>query len=292
MLLIIRISLKIGFCMNNLLTKENITFIITTFRSRNIIFECLDSLSPDCKKIIIENSNDEDLMVEIKKKYHNLSYQIMPNNYGYGKANNLGIQKSDTDYIFILNPDAKFIKNSFDKFINILIDKDFSIAAPIDSYEAKKIDFKGNDLINTDSVKGFAMLLKKNFFYEFFDENFFLYLEEIDLCLRTKKNKGTIFLVNAPVVHLGGASHGDKNDIEMEKSRNWHWMWSKFYFYKKHHGYFFGLVKTLPIFVKSFFKYIFYMLLNKNDKKEISKMRFLGLLKSYMLKKSSYRPYL
>ena len=278
--------------MNNLLTKKNITFIITTFRSRNTIFDCLDSLSSECKKIIIENSNDESLMIEIKKRYQNLSYQIMPNNCGYGKANNFGIHQSDTDYIFILNPDAKFEKNSFDKFINILINKNFSIAAPIDLHEAKKINFNDTGLIDTDSVKGFAMLLNKNFFDDFFDENFFLYLEEIDLCLRTKINKGTILLVNAPVVHLGGASHGDKNDIEMEKSRNWHWMWSKFYFNKKHYGYFFGLIKTLPNFIKSFFKYIFYKFLSKNDKKEIFKMRFLGLLNSYMLKKSSYRPYI
>jgi N-acetylglucosaminyl-diphospho-decaprenol L-rhamnosyltransferase len=278
--------------MKNILTKKNITFVITTFKSRSTIFDCLDSLNPDCKKIIIENSNDENLMLEIKKKYQNLNYKIMPSNYGYGKANNFGIRMSNTDYIFILNPDAKFEKNSFDKFINILIDKDFCIAAPTDLNEAKKIDFKENDLINVDTVKGFAMLLKKSSFENFFDENFFLYLEEIDLCLRITKNKGNIFLVNAPVIHLGGASHGDRSDIEMEKSRNWHWMWSKFYFNKKHYGYFFAIYKTLPNFINSIFKYIYYNLLNKKDKKEISRMRVLGLLNSYMLKKSSYRPYL
>ena len=278
--------------MKNILTKKNITFVITTFKSRSTIFDCLDSLNPDCKKIIIENSNDKNLMVEIKKKYQNLSYKIMPSNYGYGKANNFGIRMSDTDYIFILNPDAKFEKNSFDKFINILIDKNFCIAAPADLNEAKKIDFKENNLINVDTVKGFAMLLKKSSFENFFDENIFLYLEEIDLCLRIKKNKGNIFLVNAPVTHLGGASHGDRSDMEMEKSRNWHWMWSKFYFNKKHYGYFFAIYKTLPNFINSIFKYIYYNLLNKKDKKEISRMRILGLLNSYMLKKSSYRPYL
>ena len=278
--------------MKNVLTKENITFVITTFKSRSTIFDCLDSLNPECKKIIIENSNDENLMLEIKKKYQNLNYKIMPNNYGYGKANNFGIYMSDTDYIFILNPDAKFEKNSFDKFINILIDKNFCIAAPADLNETKKIDFKENNLINVNTVKGFAMLLKKSSFENFFDENFFLYLEEIDLCLRTKKNKGNIFLVNAPVMHLGGASHGDRSDMEMEKSRNWHWMWSKFYFNKKHYGYFFAIYKTLPNFINSIFKYIYYNLLNKKDKKEISRMRILGLLNSYMLKKSSYRPYL
>ena len=216
----------------------------------------------------------------------------MPNNYGYGKANNFGIRQSDTDYIFILNPDAKFENNSFDKFINILMNKNFSIAAPIELNESKMINFKESNIISVKSVKGFAMLLKKSSFVDFFDENFFLYLEEIDLCLRTKKNKENIFLVNTPVIHLGGASHGDKSDIEMEKSRNWHWMWSKFYFNKKHYGYFFGIFKTLPNFINSIIKYIYYMFLNKSHKKEIFKMRFLGLLNSYMLKKSSYRPYL
>ena len=53
--------------MKNILTKKNITFVITTFKSRGTIFDCLDSINSDCKKIIIENSNDKNLMVEIKK---------------------------------------------------------------------------------------------------------------------------------------------------------------------------------------------------------------------------------
>ena len=61
--------------MSNSLIKKNITFVITTFKSRNTIFECLDSLEPECKKIIIENSNDINLMKEIQDRYQNLSYQ-------------------------------------------------------------------------------------------------------------------------------------------------------------------------------------------------------------------------
>ena len=223
--------------MSNSLIKKNITFIITTFKSRNTIFECLDSLEPECKKIIIENSNDINLMKEIQDRYQNLSYQIMPNNYGYGKANNFGIQISVTDYIFILNPDTKFDKISFNRFIGILNNKDFSIAAPTEINEIEKINFEKNDLMNVNTVKGFAMLLRKSDFKNFFDENIFLYLEEIDLCLNAKKNKNKIYLVNVPIVHIGAASHGNKEDFEMEKSRNWHWMWSTFYFNRKHYGY-------------------------------------------------------
>ena len=278
--------------MDNFLVKENITFVITTFRSRNTIFNCLDTLDPKCKKIIIENSNDENLMKEIKSKYQNIKYKVMPSNYGYGKANNVGINLSNTDYVFILNPDTKFEKQYFDKFINILNNKNFTIAAPTEVSEITKMKFNEDNLINVDFVKGFAMLLKKkNFNNNFFDENFFLYLEEIDLCVRVKKNKENIVLINAPILHLGGLSHGNKGDFEMEKSRNWHWMWSRFYYYKKHHGYLYGLLLTIPKFFLSLIKYIFYITIKKKNKSEKYKMRFLGLFNSYILKKSYYRPY-
>ena len=63
----------------------------------------------------------------------------------------------------------------------------------------------------------------------FFDENFFIYLEEIDLCKRLRKNNKKIYLDKKVLVnHLGGSSHNKKIDFEMELSRNWHWMWSIF----------------------------------------------------------------
>ena len=126
---------------------------------------------------------------------------------------------------------------------------------------------------------------------QFFDEKIFLYLEEIDLCKRVKKLNGRIIIINAPMEHLGGLSHGTKDDFEMEKSRNWHWMWSKFYYNKKHYGYFFGILKTFNNFIAAFFKYFFYSLIKNDYKKTIYKMRLLGLLTSYKLKESHYRPY-
>ena len=90
----------------------------------------------------------------------------------------------------------------------------------------------------------------------YFDENIFLYLEEIDLCKRIRENKGRILSVNIPCVHLGGLSHGDSKNLEMEKSRNWHWMWSKFYFKKKYQGYLFAFFSTLPSFLSSIIKFL------------------------------------
>ena len=89
------------------------------------------------------------------------------------------------------------------------------------------------------------MLINKEKFKDdvYFDESFFLYLENTDLCLRTKKNNQNIYVIkNSFITHLGVASITSKN---LEYLRNWHWMWSKFYFNKKHYGYFNAFLKML-----------------------------------------------
>ena len=85
-------------------------------------------------------------------------------------------------------------------------------------------------------VDGFAMLLNKKQLREgiYFDENFFLYLENDDFCLRTRKAGGSILIMpNSKINHKGAKAVDSKYEKEIELSRNWHWIWSKFYFNKK-----------------------------------------------------------
>ena len=269
---------------------KDITFIIVTFNSEKVIFDCLDLLPEDSKKIIIENSKNLDLKVSLENKYNHLKCYLMDENLGYGKANNIGINYSNTEFVFILNPDVRFKSSDINEFLRIVSDEKFAIAAPIENEELK-VSFTENNFEDVEYVKGFAMLLNKKYFdKEYFDENIFLYLEEIDLCKRVKDNNGRILKVNVPVIHLGASSHGDRMNFEMEKSRNWHWMWSKFYYKKKHNGYLSGLISTSPNFISSLIKYLFYSFTMNRIKKNIYKMRFLGLLNSYLLEKSFYRP--
>ena len=278
--------------MVNLISLNNITIVITTFRSRKTIFKCLESIPKKIKKIIVENSQDKDLKLTLEKKYKNLKCFLMPENLGYGKANNFGIANTKTDYVFILNPDTILGPNFLIYFLGKLESEQFSIAAPLEENDNSSYIFEKNGVIDVEYVKGFAMLLnKKKMFKTFFDENFFLYLEEIDLCKNIKNKNGRILLVDLKIKHDGGNSHGHRDDFEMEKSRNWHWMWSKFYFTKKHNGYLFSFFKNLKTLLSGFLKYIFYKLTNNRKKKCIYLMRTSGLINSYLLRKSYYRPY-
>ena len=271
---------------------DQITFVITTFKSEKVIFDCLSELPSVSPKIIIENSGNNILKNNLENKFQNLECFIMNENIGYGKANNFGISKSKTNYIFIINPDTLFSKKNLNLFLSKLEKENFSIASVLEDHDKRENTFNGNDVKEVNHVKGFAMLLnKENMFGKYFDENFFLYLEEIDLCWNVKKSGGRIILVNIRIKHKGGRSHGNKEDLEIEKSRNWHWMWSKFYFFKKHYGFLIAFIKTFPIFLSSFFKYVFYFFTLNNKKKNIYKMRLLGLFNSYLLRRSFFRPY-
>ena len=274
-----------------MINASDITFIITTFRSRNTIFNCLDSIPQDINKIVIENSQDHELKLLLEKQYKNLSCYIMNENYGYGKANNFGIEKTKTSYIFIINPDV-ILPESFLKIFLIKVgNKKFSIAAPLEKSDNKDYQFDKNGIANVKFVKGFALLINKKRILRYFDENIFLYLEEIDLCKNVINFGGQIILIDVKVNHLGGSSHGDRDDFEMEKSRNWHWMWSKFYYHKKHYGYLHSFFKNLPILILSFLKFLIYKISNNKKKKIIYYMRMMGMINSYLLKKSYYRPY-
>ena len=72
--------------------------------------------------------------------------------------------------------------------------------------------------------------------------------------------------------------------------RNWHYCWSKFYFYKKHYNYFYAFMKTFPNLIRALKYYIFYKYRKDDYNIKLHKSELLGLFNAYMLKKSHYRP--
>jgi len=276
---------------------EDITVLITSFRSKEKIYSCLQSIGAKVKIIIVENSNDIELKEKAESLYPNLQCILSPENLGYAKGNNLGLSKIKTKFALIINPDAYLDKDALKNFvISAKKIENFCIIAPYvqekkDEDKLKK--YKSNKILEVDNVKGFAMFLKMDEFQDtgFFDENFFIYFEEIDLCKRLRKKNKKIFLdPNIKIFHAGGSSHDKEINNQMELSRNWHWMWSSFYFYKKHYNYFYAFFKMLGKFVSAIFKIILFTLMFNKNKRNIYYQRFSGILNSMMLRKAWYRP--
>jgi len=278
------------------------TIIIVTFKSQKVIYKCLSSINNNYPVIVIENSDNKNLKKQIENKFTNVKCILTGENLGFGKANNIGLRLAKTKYVFLLNPDTVLHKDALEVLTNYAERiKNFALLAPIitNSHELnygffnKKKKIKSSDVFEVDYIKGFAMFFNKNKFShkDFFDENIFLYLEEIDLCKRLNFLNEKIYLISkAKIKHLGGKSHGEKFNLEMEISRNWHWMWSNFYYNKKHFGILKAYSVTIILFIKSMLKMMLFLFFNKK-KFLINKARFLGLLNSYLGNKSFYRPF-
>ena len=278
--------------------KNDLTIVINTFNSDEKIYSCLNSINPDYKILVIENSNNFKFKEVLEKKYLNVICELTGENLGYAKGNNLGLSKVKTKFAMILNPDTLVEKNSIDNFFYTALKyNDFAIIAPA-IQERKDFDLLKNskaikDIIEVDRVKGFAMFLNISQFKDvgFFDDNFFIYFEEIDLCRRLKKLNKKIYLdPNVKINHFGGSSHNQSINFEMELSRNWHWMWSTFYYHKKYNGFIYGLLKVSTKFFSALIKVILYSILFNKNKKKIYFQRLSGLFNSIIGKKSWYRP--
>ena len=275
---------------------KDITIVIASFKSEKKIKNCLKSIDREVKVLVIENSNDTVFKENLEKEFNNVECVLAGANIGYGSANNIGLKKVKTKYALILNPDATLHPSTFVSFIKAKEKiSDFAIMAPYIQEEKDKFDknyLKNISPVEVENVKGFAMFLNLSEFRDvgFFDENFFFYFEEIDLCKRLTNHRKKIYLIpEIKIDHGGGVSHDQSINSEMELSRNWHWMWSTFNYHKKYKGFFVSFLIILPKMSSAILKVFIYTLIF-NKKKKIYYQRLSGLINAIMGKNSWYRP--
>ncbi len=285
------------------ITRQNLSVVIVSFKSEHVIENCINSIDSEIEIVVIDNSSNDKFKDKIETKYKNVKCILSKENLGMGGGNNLGIKNVNKDFALILNPDVTLEDNSMNEIIVASKEIDnFGIIAPISSknefpnYILKKGSrFDPDKPFKVKSVDGYAMLLNlkklKQLNFDFFDENFFLYLENEDLCKRLIENNENIYIVpKSKIHHLGGKAVDPKYKNEIEYLRNWHWMWSKFYFNKKHYGYLIALLKVSKNLISAKIKFFYYLITFNTFKRKIYQMRLLGLMSSMIGKNSYYRP--
>ena len=286
------------------ITRQNLSVIIVSYKSEHVIENCINSIDHEIEIIVIDNSNDEVLKKRIESKYKNVKYILSKKNLGMGAGNNLGIKKVNKDFALILNPDVTLESNSINEvFIASEEIDNFGIIAPLSNKDQypNYILKKGHNFdpvkpFKVKSVDGYAMILnlkklKKIDNFNFFDEKFFLYLENEDLCKRLIEKDIDIYVIpKSKIDHLGGKAVDPKYRNEIEYLRNWHWMWSKFYFNKKHYGYAIAVLKIFKNLISAKIKFFYYLITFNTFKRKIYQMRLLGLISSMIGKNSYYRP--
>ena len=277
----------------------DVTIIILTHKSKRLVLDYIKNLYQKFKIIIIDNSNDLNLKSIITKSYPGIDIHLIPNN-GYGNQINYGSKLVTTEYFLISNPDLTGIDElSIFNFVKAAkhLNNKFSTLGPRflnTNPKSHKQSINNGTITEMKFISGACMFFNKNNFDNLngFDENIFLYFEENDFCLRSFKINKNYQINNVLVEHDVGTSVEIKNNqekIDQINFRTWHFIWSKFYYYKKHYGFFFALIYFVPIFIRINYRVILYKLKNDKINYDKYKARRSGLYASILNQKSSKR---
>jgi N-acetylglucosaminyl-diphospho-decaprenol L-rhamnosyltransferase len=283
-----------------------LTIVFNSYFSKKSLNKVLKNLIK-YKIIIIENSLDKSLKLELEKKYKNVRVVLPKENLGTSRGFNLGIKLATTKYVFISNPDIKITNRSIDELILCAQKiKKFALIAPTYKIEkihknysnySKKIEvdkpfFKKYKILSVNWIDNNFIINRKLIKNILFDENYFLYFETIDFCKKLKRERKNL-LVSKKIkfIHYGSKSVDIKHKEIVIKSRAWHYNWSKFYYYRKNFDYFYAFTKILPNLIQAIKKILINLVRFNKFNISLSFIEIYGIVSSILCLNSFYRPF-
>ena len=111
----------------------NLTIIITTFNSQHIIGNCLSKLNLSKYPVIVVDNASSDQTVElISQNFPTVKIIKNNQNLGYGRANNIALRQTETEFALILNPDAMIFESEIEKVLQAMKEnQQISLATPL-----------------------------------------------------------------------------------------------------------------------------------------------------------------
>ena len=265
-----------------------ISIIIINYRQKNYLLDCVRSIQDNIKYqheiIIINNSPEEDL-AELEG-----TIKIIPNtNRGYSQANNLGVKHAQGDYLLFLNADTVVKNDPFENVINVLKrkftgavglrmtndDNSFQLSfwkentfanekvnkeceerfKKDDKSFIETIEKEHSDVTEVDWVSGAAMMMRKDVFEDIggFDERFFLFYEDADICKRlADKGYKIYFYPGSDIVHY----KGENVNKEFTGNTYFYSKQSQLYYYCRHNSLSDRILLRMYLITKFSYKYI------------------------------------
>ncbi len=283
--------------MKNLVEKVTVQIVLYE-ENYKLIKECLINLK-GLKVIIIDNKNNFFLKEKLVSEFSIEKYILNKKNIGYSRAHNQASKYVDTEYLLILNADCLIDKVSIQTLINTIEkNKKCGLVSPTTydnegnfTYNSGYFPEQGikNEplLIDGDvcvnSVLGSSMLISKKLFQELngFDENFFLYFSDDELCKRIKKKKlSVIQSFNSKALHIHGISKVE-NIIKKIFLREFHYTFDEMYYYYKQKIDSNIVNKNKKKIFNYFIKFLTSIIFLKIKKSTFYFARFLAIFKFY-----------
>jgi N-acetylglucosaminyl-diphospho-decaprenol L-rhamnosyltransferase len=233
---------------------DDVTVVVVTYNSAHCLPGLSGALAAIRHVIVVDNASDDDLQAQLGLALPQASLIRNERNLGFGAANNLALAQVKTPYALLLNPDClptpEFLEGmlraaaSFPDAAIIaphLIRRDgspeVSYRWPATHWVSKGPRADGPCCVGF--VCGAVMLLNMDVMRRigFFDETFFLYYEDEDLCQRVFLAGQQIVLVpDVEITHLSRGSVKGPNPLKSEFIRGYHHAQSKLVFERKYFG--------------------------------------------------------
>ena len=276
---------------------KNLTIFFVSYFSSLSIKKVLKKVDSRIKVLVIDNAKEKGLKKNFSK-FKNVKVIVSKHNTGQTGGINLGFKNISSKYAIYMDSDIDFKKSIIDKFMDAAQKIDnFVILAPQheknkyinDFFSTRKNNFKEYQLMKIVHGQFLFFQMKNVKKVGLYDKKIFLYYDETDFCLRAYKKKQNIYVLpKIKVEHLGGKSVNLPNTIEIEANKNWHFMWSKFYFFKKNFTTLFAFKKTIIDLFIDMIKFCVFLPFDYR-KKTIYLNRISGLINSYLGNKSFRR---
>jgi len=226
--------------------KKGLTSVlIVNYKTKELTVNCVRSLQAYVdpalyEVIIVDNDSSDGSAAYIRAQLPAVTLIESEKNIGFGAANNLAAIKASGEYLLMLNSDTLVTANIIEKFVRFysdnshlkpgvvgspLIDEAGNVihsfgnfpfplkllTGPCKSKADTLKDVEKNYFASTKIVVGADMFIKRSLFEEVggFDENIFLYEEELELQYRLQQKGYTQFVINEKsIIHLEGQSSG------------------------------------------------------------------------------------
>lgn len=209
---------------------KNITVIMPLYKTPHSLIRNINQYKR-LKLIILDQSNDYELKAMILKKNPNIIKYIMLNkNIGFAKSCNLLLKNVKSKYCLLTQADILINLKSINELYKIINRVDNCIISGPNLDNKRKIPEE--KIVNSIIGANFLFDVKKMKKLKFFDEQFFLYWEDVDLCHRIKKRGYKIIIAGkAKARHL--SSKSSRNDLQTFFIRNINFKYGEYLYYTK-----------------------------------------------------------
>lgn len=225
------------------MTEKTLTIAIVNYKTPAMVCDVVQSAKNHAQFdnvgvaiAVVDNGSGDGSVDIIRRAHPDIDVIDAGANLGFAAGNNLVLRKADTPYIMLLNSDAFLQPGALRRVIDFMeshlqvgmagprilnpdgTDQDYPCRFPtipeMIRRAVKGPQFPGRDAtgpVPMDRIHGCCLVLRRAILDRvgMMDEQFFMYDEDMDWCLRTRKAGWELYLLpDATVIHLGGQSSG------------------------------------------------------------------------------------